>query len=59
MRLSSREGTQVAKVCLPERVHRRAKAEAKKQRMSMTMFLAELVTEALSQQPERKAKQPA
>jgi len=59
MRLTSREGTKVAKVCLPKRVHRLAKAEAKKQRMSMTMFLAELVTEALSQQVDHKAKQPA
>jgi hypothetical protein len=58
MRLSTRKGTKVAKVCLPERVHQAAEAKAKKHDMSVTMFLSQLVTDSLAT-PKRERKQPA
>lgn len=58
MRLSTRKGTKVAKVCLPERVHQAAEERARKQDMSVTMYLTQLVTDSLAKS-ERQRKQPA
>ena len=56
-RLSTRKGTKLAKVCLPERVHLAIEKRAKERDVSVNMYLSQLVTQAI--EPDRERKQPA
>jgi predicted HicB family RNase H-like nuclease len=59
MKLQSRDGTVTTTLRLPKQTHRAVKAEASRRRMSMTLFIAELLAESMPTPKTKPRKQPA